>query len=186
MNLFEIRKSLIANDNLALRYLYVEFGDYCTQNLIKKRRCAEDEADEFFVEAVMILREKVLNGTIDRLTNTRYYLYKTCENLYLARLKSDKAKKAKMTDLQYFFYESEYTEEGDTWDEPLSDAATKAWAELTERCKDILYYFYVDALGFAEIVDLMDLSSVDVAKTTKARCYKRLVTQARQYYENPR
>lgn len=183
MKLSEIRNSLIAGDNKAFRYIYQEFGDYCTETLIKQRSCSPDEAEDLFIEAVMILRDKILQGKIQELTNTRYYLYKTAENLFLARLKSEKIKTGKQSELKHFFYASEFANEDDSWDEELADAASKAWNELSERCKDILYYFYVDTLRFAEIIGLMNFSTIDVAKTTKARCYKKLVTTARAYYK---
>lgn len=183
MNLKEIRSSLVIGDNQALTYLYLEFGDYCMKMLDVKRGCTREEAEDLFIESVMIFREKVLNGSIEKLSNTRYYIYKTCENVYLAKLKSEKSKRGKTSDVEQFFYSSGYVSMEDEWDVNLNKSASRAWGELTEKCKDILYYFYVDSLRLAEITEMMGFSTPDVTKTTKARCYKKLVSAARAYYK---
>ena len=150
--------------------------------MISQRSCGKEEAEDLFIEAVLILREKVMEGKIEQLTNTKYYLYKTCENIYLARLKSDKRKRQKLDDLKYFYYQSSLVEGEEEWDARLQKAAKQAWQELTEKCRDILNYFYVDSLRMTEIMELMDFASADVAKTTKARCYKKLMVMAKAYY----
>ncbi len=182
LKLRDIRDSLASGDNKALHYLYTEFGAYCINILTTKKGCAYEDAEDLFIESVMIFREKVLDGTIQELTNVRYYLYKTCENKYLARLKSERSQKTKVSDVEQFFYTSSFVNAEDEWDEGLSKSAKRAWEELGEKCKDILYYFYVDSLRMAEISELMGFSTTDVTKTTKARCYKKLITSARSYY----
>ncbi len=182
MNLQEIHTSLKNGDNKALEHIYLEHGDYCIKMLTSKKGCIKEEAEDLFIESVMIFREKVMGGAIQQLTNTRYYLYKTCENVYLARLKSERGKKRKVSDVEHFFYANDHIDIDDEYNLKLRDAASKAWEELTEKCKDILYYFYVDSLRMAEIMELMKISSVDVTKTTKSRCYKKLMTTARIYY----
>lgn len=182
LDLKDIRSSLLKGDNEALRYIYMQYGDYCINTMISQRSCGKEEAEDLFIEAVLILREKVMEGKIEQLTNTKYYLYKTCENIYLARLKSDKRKRQKLDDLKYFYYQSSLVEGEEEWDARLQKAAKQAWQELTEKCRDILNYFYVDSLRMTEIMELMDFASADVAKTTKARCYKKLMVMAKAYY----
>lgn len=183
MELQEIEASLRADDNKALQYLYLEYGDFCVKRLKSKRQCTIEEAEDLFIEAVMILRENILKKKISSLSNPGYYLYRICENKFLEKLRADKNKQAKQSDVEHFFYsmdhESDFIGE---WDSELSKAADHAFKNLGERCREIIYYFYVDKLSMLEISKLMNLASADVAKNTKARCYKKLVTEANQFY----
>jgi len=172
VDLKEILSSIKADDNIAFRYIYTAFGDYCVSSLVKYRSCDKDDAEDLFVDAVMIFRDKVLGGQITNLTNLKSYLYKVCENNFLAKLKSEKRKKEKLSDVEFYYYESEYlTDEEADFSDTLNEATKKAWEKLGERCKDIINYFYVERLRMEQIAELMSFSSADVAKTTKSRCY---------------
>ncbi|MEM9857774.1 MAG: hypothetical protein AAF843_10470 [Bacteroidota bacterium] len=182
-DLRQIEASLKADDNKALNYIYTKYGKYCINQLVSVKSCSVQEAEDLFVEAVMIFREKVLNKEIQYLKNTRYYIYKICENRYLARLKLERSRQRELSEIEHFYYSSNYLKSDDELDQNLLKATIHAWSNMKERCKDIIYYFYVDQLRMTEIADLMDLANADVAKSTKARCFKYLVTTAYKYYE---
>lgn len=143
----------------------------------------KEDAEDLFIEAVMIFREKVLSGKIQKLTSTRNYLYSTCKNMYLAKLKVERAKEKKMSDLEMFFYSSPFVTEADNWESDLSQAVKSAFDGLSEKCKDIISYFYINRLRMDAIADLMGLANADVAKTTKARCFKTMFTSAHNFYK---
>lgn len=181
MSLEEIIKSLEADDNKALHHIYIAHGDYCLKQLIANRNCSVEEAEDFFIESVMIFREKILSKEISQVTSLRHYLYKICENKFLAKLKVEKSRAGKISEIEWFFYSSNYSSDED-WDEDLSQAAKHSFQALSEKCKDIIYYFYVDKIRMEEIAEIMGLANADVAKTTKARCYKSLITAANNFY----
>lgn len=181
MNLQQITQSFLANDNSAFHYIYTQYGPYCIESLQKYRNCTREEAQDYFIDAVLIFKEKVESGKVKYLTSLKTFLYKICENNYLARLKADKSKNKKLTDLEFYYYSSDYMEEEDAeFTELLSKAAKVAWQSLGEKCKDIISYFYIDKLKMDQIAGLMGFSSANVAKTTKSRCYKQLVSKAKE------
>lgn len=185
MDLGRIRTSLVANDNVALQYIYTEYGGFCVRRLMQLRNCTLEDAQDLFIEAVMNLREKILNGSVQKLTSTRYYLFKTCENMYLARLKDEKGHKGKTSDIEKFYYGSvHFLPEDGSPDNKLIEATRYAWKLLSEKCKDIIYYFYVDKMRMEDIAELLGLANSNVAKTTKARCYKSLMDEAGTYYNS--
>lgn len=144
-----------------------------------------EDAEDLFIESVINFRSKVLNGEIERLTGLGFYLYKTCENKYLARLKDEKSRNRKLPDIERYFYGSTYVSSVNSdFDNYESEATQHAWSKLTEKCKDIIYHFYVDKLSMDTIAELMGLASGNVAKTTKARCYKHFLTYAKAFYKN--
>lgn len=183
MNFDQIHDSLKADDNKALNHIYIEYGEYCVKHLQYKRSCGYEDAKDIFIDAVMIFREKMLSGKIRDLKTTRGYLLATCNNMYLERLRAEKVKKRKMTDVEHFFYGNQYVSLEEEWDESMNIASQTAFESLSEKCKDIIYYFYIDKLNMKEIASLMDLASSDVAKTTKSRCLKNLIVQANEFYD---
>lgn len=176
--------SLKNDDNKALHYIYVTHGDHCIKKIIGKRNCSREEAEDLFIEAVMVLRENVLKGTLKQLTNTPSYLYQVIDNKYLAKLKREKSKARKLTDVEHFYYSDTSAEDDGEWNLALSQATKHAWGQLSEKCRDIIYHFYVDSLRMKEIATLLGFANADVAKSTKARCYKQFTTWAREYYQS--
>ncbi|MEL7146228.1 MAG: sigma-70 family RNA polymerase sigma factor [Bacteroidota bacterium] len=180
MDLQQIISSIKANDNKAFTYLYTEYGDYCVNSLIKYRGCNEEDAEDLFIDAVMVFRTKIQQDQIKQITSLKNYLYKICENNYLARLKSDKGKLQKQSDVAFYFYESDYVMDHEVeFQEEMNKVTKTAWNTLSEKCKDIIHFFYIDKLRMEEIASLMGLSNANVAKTTKARCYRQFVDEAR-------
>lgn len=121
----------------------------------------------------MNLREKLISGKETMILNVRAYLYQTCYNTFLVRLRQESRAQRKLSDLEMFYYDSIYTVEDQSFDKELLKSTMQAWGLLSDRCRDILYFFYVDKLSMKEITGLMGLANANVTKTTKARCYKK-------------
>ena len=51
----------------------------------------------------------------------------------------------------------------------------KELSKLSERCQKIIIAYYIDGLTMREIATYLGLSSGDVAKTLKSRCFKTLL-----------
>ncbi len=181
MKLDQIIKSFRTEDNVAFKHIYLNYGKNCISKLMKFRNCSLEDGEDLFVEALMIFREKILAGNLKELSNLENFLFKICDNNFLAKIRMEKSKEKKVSDVEFFYYKSDYvSEEEEDFHAILGQLTKKAWARLSERCKDIISYFYIDKLKMEEIARLMDFSSPDVAKTTKSRCYKQLVTFARE------
>ncbi len=184
VDLTQIKTSFLKGDNQALEEIYVKHGSFCVKKL-RQRGCLHEDAEGFFIESVMVFREKVLNGQITQLTNLRFYLYSTCENKFLAAIKSTKSQQNKSNEIEALFYESVYlNQEEYAYDTELMEIAGKAFNSLSEKCKDIIYYFYVEKLKMEDIAELLGLSNAKVAKSTKSRCYKLLRDHAKTLYSN--
>lgn len=178
----EIVDSFKKRDNVAFQYLYLHFGDFCINQLIRKG-CAKEDAEDLFVESVLVLRDKVLKAEIAALTNTKYFLFRICENRFLALKRRERTANNHQGRLELFFYESPFFDPAkDHYDDEKMTAMKLAMEKLTERCREIIRYFYFDKLNMIEISNLMNLSSADVAKTTKSRCYRQLVTIAKDSF----
>ena len=181
-NLKNLTLSIRSRDQVAMQYIYTTFGPYCINRLINRRNCRREDAEDLFVDAVLIFRDKILQGQIKQLRGLKTYLYKICENNFLAELKRSIRNHQKEEEITRHFYANSQSEEHHS--QLLQQAALRAWGQLTDRCQDILHYFYVEELRMEEIAELMDLSGPDVAKTTKSRCFKKLMQLAHEQHES--
>ncbi|GAB5525516.1 MAG: hypothetical protein Roseis2KO_33880 [Roseivirga sp.] len=165
----ELRKG----NNHVLGVFYKQHASYCLKRLSRENKCSPEDAEDIFTEAIMNLREKLISGRETIILNVRAYLYKTCYNTLLVKLRQDARAQQKLGDLERFYYDSIYMVDDQSFEKELLKATMEAWMLLSERCRDILYFFYVDKQSMKEITGLMGLNNANVTKTTKARCYKK-------------
>lgn len=177
MTLTEITHSFLNGDNKAFEYIYVKHGSYCIDRLVMKRGCLKDDAKDLFVDAVLIFRRKILNGEISYLTSLEYYLYRTCENNYLANIKKEVSKTNNQYNVEQFLYSK--SEEVSV---AQKESGKISWGKLSEKCKNMIYLFYVKSMSMEEIANRLGLSNADTAKSTKSRCMKKYVSEARKHY----
>ena len=175
--LLEIRKKLTDGDNQWLVELYENYKQYCRATILSKKLCTSDEADEIFTEALIAIHNNVLSGKIQELKSEKTYLVNTCINI--ARNKNYHMSYAmkKAEEVRLLFYENQitYLEAGEDYQEQLIAKCRKAMSMLNDKCQKIIKAYYLDRMKMKQIADLLNLSSADVAKTLKSRCYKTLL-----------
>lgn len=184
INWQELRTELKRGNNDMLSIFFRKHWRYCIRRLTKENQCSREDAEDIFIESVMNLREKLIQGSLDAVTNVRSYLFKTCHYMLMDRIRKAERQDQRTEDLARFFYESHHSDENMDYDPDLLEITRKAWQQLSENCKDILHYFYVDRLDMKEIAVLMELASPEVAKTTKSRCFKKFSTLAYELQES--
>lgn len=178
INWQKLRYDLKRGNNEMLSVFFQEHAGYCTRKLTKEHQCSHEDAEDIFIESVMNLREKLINETMEAVANVRSYLYTTCHYMLLDRLRKKSREDRSKDDVARFFYESYHTTENDPFDKALMEITRTAWNELSEKCKDILHFFYVDRMDMKEISDVMEFASADVAKTSKSRCFRQFANRA--------
>ena len=94
--LLELRTALVNGDNSSLAFIFDEHADFCIENLVHKNGCSRQDAEDIFVDSMLIFRENVLSGKITYLTNVRNYVYTTCKNQYLANLQKSSSREKKL------------------------------------------------------------------------------------------
>lgn len=178
-NLEALSTALKAGDNRVMKDIFLAYQQYCIKKLVIEKNCKQEDAEDIYVEAVLNLREKIITDQLSYLSNVKYYLGQTCANMFYVRIKQKQRWDRQAPDLERFFYESGYVIEETDYDYEQAISMTRTiWSKMKEKCKDIIHYFYIDKLRMEEIAELMGFSSADVAKTTKARCFKRMLQMA--------
>lgn len=178
LDLKELVQHLKRNDNTCLKTIFLEHGNYCTKNLIKKTNCSVEDADDIFIDAIINFRERLLCDKIEYLTNIRAYLFSTCYNMWLVKYRKSKQHESHAEDIRSFYKDSANTSDLDK--EELYTLANNAISTLGDKCQTIIRLFYLNKLTMTEIAEEMGFAGAGVAKTIKARCYKKLMEEAKK------
>lgn len=164
-------------DNTALSYLH-PFQETCIRTLVIKSgsRCSQDQAYDLFVDSVLDFRKNVMHDKVD-FQNIQAYLRRMCWNKWLALVRTaerqDKKQEAVASEL--------YSNDAET-DQSMEEFYTtrlnhleEAMQQLSEQCRKVLYLSIAEEISMSEIAQRLQMASADVAKTTKSRCYKKLI-----------
>ncbi len=185
----EMIAGLLKGNNALLGHLKTHQA-YCQKTLQIKssQHCTEDMAYDIFIDAVMAFRNNVLKGERPDLRYLRAYLSKICWNMWMAHNRSQERKEKKREAVQEKLYgaewenmdhlsrEEEEREEVQAKQKKLH-LIQQAMQKLSEQCRRILQLFIVEGKSMNEIAEMLQMKNANVAKTTKSRCYNRLMKE---------
>jgi RNA polymerase sigma factor (sigma-70 family) len=171
------------NDTIVLQYIYKNF--YSNINFfIKKNSGDDDDANDIFQEAIIIIfrKLKVNELALDDCT-FETFLYSICRFLWLKQLDKRKIEKEKIKD-------------NHVYNEDLYDDGLERVADLNERyrlyqkhfinlgkdCQKILQ-LYFDKVPLKNIAQIMGFKSEKYAKKRKFKCKEYLIKSIKQDLE---
>ncbi|MEL6845614.1 MAG: sigma-70 family RNA polymerase sigma factor, partial [Bacteroidota bacterium] len=171
-------------DSQALAEVMRDSATYCAKVLVKNTGCQYEEAQDYFIEAVLILRDKVLKGELTELSSLKAYLYRTCWNMWQEQNRRKARLQKHSQDIREQFYEeslldddplvkAEVEKQSRAHYEQKLAATREALSLLDEKCRQILQLFYLQRMRMKANAEQMQFASADVAKTSKSRCYKK-------------
>ena len=157
----------------ALQHLYNHHKAFCVGRLCRTFHCSLSDAEDIFMDALLIFRENVMQNKLNEVAHPRAYLHRICENRYHEQQRqeaqvrrSEDAVRASLYDpdplLPYDFARQK-------------ELVMRAFRYLGANCRRILQYYYFDHLSTEEIARKMKMANANVAKVTKSRCYKKWV-----------
>ena len=159
---------------------------------MRQMNSTKEDAQDIFTEALINLRDKVLEGNLKEVKNLRAYLLGTCKNMLRKKWLHQQKHREKAPDIVRYFYTATHDKHFDGLEFAETKAAERSnkdrkikllqdtFMELKEQCRGILTMFYVYGNSMKEIAVAMQFANAKVAKTSKARCFK----QWRQLIEN--
>lgn len=169
---------LKTGDNKLLQSIFKENSFYCIHGLLSKHSCSAEDAEDIYIDAILNLREKIISGKIEFLTDPKNYLYATCQNMFLARLSKQRRVYGAVVEM----YQSSYDDDPDLEEnDPVSEREEMirlteyALSGIGSKCRDILKSFYFSRLSMEEIAAKFNMASANVAKVSKSRCFQKLV-----------
>lgn len=170
-----------AGDTTCLEELVISYKSYCVNGLKKKVRCSDDEADGLFIDALLEIRDKILTDKVTHFVNLKSYIFGICQNMWLAQRREEKKLADKQNEVEIYY--REYLQDDFLWDtdsspdykEELIGRVNIALGSIGDKCRMIIKYFYIEKRSMEDIAELLGFASSDVAKTSKSRCFKKLV-----------
>jgi len=177
-----LQQQLNKGDNTGLRTVYEQCQMYCIRTLQKKTNCSTADAEDIFMDALLIFRENVLSGKLQQLTNLKTYVFGICWNLWRDLNYARKRWTREQNEVERQLYMALGSESKGL--SSLEVAELKAEADrqigivqqalnqLKESCQKLLKMVYLEKRRYAEVAKLMGFASESVVKVTKYRCYK--------------
>ncbi|MEQ9425145.1 MAG: sigma-70 family RNA polymerase sigma factor [Cyclobacteriaceae bacterium] len=164
-------EKLKTGDEPTLKGIYTELFNPCREWVNKRFSIRNEEFEDIFQDAVIILYEAAIDGKLDNLKcNLKTYLFAICRNQLLKKHRLEKRVDAKELEIEIHFRE---------W---MEDATENIKAidvknqinQLNEPCKSILTMAYYHNSDGKTIADELEYSSKEALKVQKSRCLKYL------------
>ena len=179
-DLEELLRQMKDGDNSGLNSIFITHARYCISGLMKKHNCPREDAEDIYADSVLNLRDKLIDGRIEYLTDVKSYLFATCNNMFLARLKRTSRVMRAVSELSIGNDDIEADGETESqYREELINSVEVALNNLQEKCRNMLHMFYFEKLSLEEIAVRFDMANANVAKVSKARCFQRLINEVK-------
>lgn len=175
------------NDSSALAEVFHSANAYCIRTLRKKTSCDKEDAEDLFMDAILVFRENVLSSKLDQISNLNSYVYGICWNLWRERNRNQKKWAAAQDEITHQlllmseqggipFAEEELMEKQQT-----INLVTRALTELGEKCQQLLRMVYIEKRSHQEIASILEFSSSNVVKVTRHRCYQQWMKKVNEH-----
>lgn len=176
-----LRSDFISGKNQKLKEIYLQFKPDCRRVLLSKNYCDANTVEDIYNDAIIIFRKNLIQGKIKELPNLKAYLNSICINLSRENKRKILRSSKKAEEVRLLLYENNHNvvEDDNELSQERINICRKALKTLSERCQNILTSFYVHQMSMKEIAEQLGLSSKDVAKTLKSRCYKSWIAEVK-------
>lgn len=176
----QILKGILRHDNLILQYIYKQF--YYKVNLfIKKNSGDEEDANDIFQEAIIIIYRKLKeNDLILETSSFQGYLFSVCRFLWLKQLQKRRVEQEKLNDTLPF--------NDEIYDDQLAELVEKNeryslyqkhFKTLSTDCQKLLQMFF-EKVPLSEIARIMGYKGEKYAKKRKFTCKELLISRIKQ------
>lgn len=176
----QILKGILRHDNLILQYIYKQYY-YSINYFIRKNQGSEDDANDIFQEAIIIIYRKIKeNDLIFEKSSFKGYLFSVCRFLWLKQLEKRRIEKEKINDsLPY---------QDDLYDDSFNELVLKNekyglyqrhFGSLSTDCQKLLQLFF-EKVSLKDIAMIMGYKSEKYAKKRKFKCKELLISRIKQ------
>lgn len=175
-----LKEQIQTGDERGLRFVFEQTSRYCIRTLTKKTHCTDADAEDIFMDSILIFRENILSGRLTQLTNLKTYVFGICWNLWrdLNRSQSRWERNTDEMERQLWIIMNQENHDEELRTEFLQThiRQVKGGLEaLGEKCRKLLAYVYVEQRPQREIAKLMGFANAGVVKVSRHRCYQKWI-----------
>jgi len=142
-------------------------------SMILKGGTSKEEAEEIFWDGLLVVDNNARKQRFGPDDNIQGYLKTTCRNIWLKKGERKKLKFNSIDDHVDFLAENDVPN-STLLDEELKSKLVIILNQLKTKCQTILKLAFLDGLDHEEIQQYLNFKSIDVVKTSKNRCMKKL------------
>lgn len=166
-------ESIKTGDMAPLKAIFNANYLFCVNGLKKIFRCPEDDAKDLTMDAILVLREKIMEDTYVNL-NLQSFLLAVASNKWRNKQKRDfKLIQFDPEIMEQYLRNEEQTEQGEYLQHKIN-VVQQTIDSLGDPCKSILHLNVIQGLSLDTVYDVLDYKSKAALKTTKTRCLKKL------------
>lgn len=176
----QILKGILRHDNLILQYIYKQFY-YKVNMFIKKNSGTEDDANDVFQEAIIVIYRKLKeNDLVFASSSFQGYLFTVSRYIWLKQLEQKRIEQEKINETLPF--------QEDIYDDNLMELVEKNekyglyqkhFKTLSTDCQKLLQLFF-EKVPLSEIARIMGYKGENYAKTRKFKCKELLISRIKQ------
>jgi len=175
----KLQKEFISGNAVGLKDLYQELRGDIVAILISKAMIDPKEAESYFSSALVLFYENVTSGKLNEVRSIKNYICGIALNLIRQEILMKSNMSKRVEEIRLLLYDREKSSRSRKYKEHLKSSCKNALVKLNAKCKRIIIAYYIDGLSMKEIAKALNLSSGDVAKTLKRRCYKQLLSHVK-------
>lgn len=167
----QLMASIKSGQSSAFRKLYTDYFGMI-RYMIVNNNGSEEEAQDIFQEAMVVLYEKVNEGNFELTSTLKTWIYAVCRNKWLKQLEKKK-KNYRFTDFENFDETIAANEEEET---NVHALLRESLSRLGTGCRKLLLLFYYFRKSMDEIATELNYTNADNAKSQKYKCIQKLKT----------
>lgn len=147
-------------------------------HLVTSNSGTEDDAKDIYQEALIVLYEKVTEGSLELHCQLKTYLYSIGRRLWLKQLSLRNRNSPMQSGIDLVDTDSPVSVDEELTEQEVRDRQFELMADsldrLGEPCRTLLEDFYIRHLSMQDITDKFGYTNADNAKTQKYKCLMRL------------
>lgn len=184
-----IRESVQKGQQKGLKQLINLYEQAVIQKLCYYNKCRIEDAEEFFQDALLELRKRLLNDRFEyrNKNSVKNFLDKVCRHKFLSKYK----KKQIIITLEQMDFDLllvEMPEAAFDTDERQEESIRKkamysALNTFTDKSQQVLKLFYLQQFRLNEIALILGYSSADSVGEVKRRYYNRWIVKTKEIYD---
>ena len=157
------------NDHVLVDVFYQNRNSVAS--LILRNHGTEDDVEDVLQEAVVILWERVHQGTFEYQSKLSTFIYATAKNIWLRRL-SKKKRELPVSEAAMDVEDPDPNPLDELETNERAAAVQRAMEQLGNPCHDLLLLYYWEERSMEEIAHQLGFANADTVKSKKYQCKK--------------
>ena len=163
----------------ALQYLY-KLHFPMIENLIRKNSGSEEDAQEIYQEAMLVVYEKLQKPDFKLSCSLKTYIYSVCRNMWMYQLRKNEQNQARFSDFEQFIpVEETIVGENPEYEAILGEVMNL----IDDKCKQLLELFYYHGYSLEIIAEKLGYNNGNTAKSKKNKCMDKARDKAKELVE---